>query len=303
MTPIDPARRDRSLAGVLLMIAAVTCFTGLDATAKWCGQFIPPLETVGLRYVSALVFISGLVRPWSNLSVLRTVSPRLQVLRAMTLVAATVCSFTALHYLPLGQVTAISFAAPLMVAVMAGPLLGEWPGRHRYAAIITGFCGVLVVTRPGGDMHWAVLVALATAVANAAYALITRMLAGRDRPRTTLFYSGLVGALVVIPVLPVVWAMPPGRVWAAVVGMGVLATLGHYLLIQANERAAASVLAPFSYTQLVGATLLGWVVFGDVPDRFTLLGGLVIGLSGITMLLQDRRLRRRAADAGARRSR
>jgi drug/metabolite transporter (DMT)-like permease len=190
-----------------------------------------------------------------------------------------------------------------MVAVMAGPLLGEWPGRHRYAAIITGFCGVLVVTRPGGDMHWAVLVALATAVANAAYALITRMLAGRDRPRTTLFYSGLVGALVVIPVLPVVWAMPPGRVWAAVVGMGVLATLGHYLLIQANERTAASVLAPFSYTQLVGATLLGWVVFGDVPDRFTLLGGLVIGLSGITMLLQERRLRRRAADAGARRSR
>jgi len=97
--------------------------------------------------------------------------------------------------------------------------------------------------------------------------------------------------------------MPPGRVWAAVVGMGVLATLGHYLLIQANERAAASVLAPFSYTQLVGATLLGWVVFGDVPDRFTLLGGLVIGLSGITMLLQERRLRRRAADTGARRGR
>lgn len=295
MTPGAPARPDRSAAGILLMIAAVTCFTALDTTAKWSGQFIPPLETVALRYVSALVFIGGMVRPWSHISVLRTVSPWMQVLRALSLVMATVCSFTSLHYLPLGQVTAITFAAPLIVAVLAGPLLGEWPGRRRYAAIAAGFLGVLIVTRPGLGAHWAVLVALLTAVANAFYALITRRLAGRDKPRTTLFYSGLIGALIVVPVLPAVWAAPPGKVWVAVVGMGVLATLGHYLLIQANERAAASVLAPFSYSQLLGATVLGFLVFGDVPDRWTLLGMVVIAASGVWMLLTERRVRRRAA--------
>ncbi len=125
----------------------------------------------------------------------------------------------------------------MLVAVLAGPLLGEWPGRHRYGAIGAGFVGVLIVTRPGLGAHWAVLVAVLTAVANALYAITTRRLAGRDKPRTTLFYSGLIGAVVVLPVLPAVWAAPPGRVWAAVVGMGVLATLGHYLMIQANERA------------------------------------------------------------------
>lgn len=276
------------------MVAAVTCFTALDATAKWSGQVIPPLETAALRYLSALLFIGGMVRPWSNLSVLRTVSPWMQAARAMTLVTATVCSFTALHYLPLGQVTAITFAAPLIVAVLAGPLLGEWPGPHRYAAVGAGFIGVLIVTRPGGNAHWAVGVALTTAVANAFYAITTRRLVGRDKPRTTLFYSGLIGAVVMLPVLPVVWSAPPGRVWAAVAGMGVLATLGHYLMIQANERAPASVLAPFSYTQLAGATILGWLVFGDVPDRWTVLGMAVIAASGIGMLLGERWIRRRS---------
>ena len=283
--PTTPRRSDNSTVGILLMIAAVTCFTGLDATAKWISQVLPPLQTVSVRYLSALFFVTALCRPTSNPGILRTSHPAIQSLRALSLVLATICSFTALHYLPLGQVTAIQFASPLVIAALAGPLLGEWPGPHRIAAILVG---VLVVTRPTGPAHWAVLVAVATALMNAVYALTTRRLAGRDKPLTTLFWSASLGALIVAPIIPFVWVSPPGRIWLAMVLMGILATVGHYLMIQANERTPASVLAPFSYTQLVGATVLGWLVFGDAPDAWTLIGGLIVGASGLYMVLRER---------------
>ncbi len=288
-------RTDRTLAGVLLMVAAVTCFTCLDATAKWTSQTLPPIAVVAVRYLSAIVFITALCRPWRNPGLLRTRSPRLQVVRGLSLVLSTVCSFTSLHYLPLGQTTAITFAAPLIVAALAGPLLGEWPGPHRVGAIIAGFLGVLVVVRPGASMHPAVFVALVTALSNAGYALLTRRLAGRDRPQTTLFYSGVVGAVVVAPVLPFVWELPPAMeevVWLAMLAMGALATLGHYLMILSYERAQASMLAPFTYAQLVGATIIGWAVFGDVPDRWTLIGGAIVGGSGLYLLWRERVRRR-----------
>ncbi len=283
-------RRDNNVAGILLIVAAVTCFSGLDATAKWTSQTLPPIATVAVRYISALLFISALCRPWARPQIVRSRAPFLQVGRALALVGATVCSFTSLHYLPLGQVTAISFAAPLIVAVLAGPMLNEWPGPHRIGAVIVGFGGVLVVTRPGGGMHPAVFVALLTALMNAIYIITTRRLAGRDRPLTTLFWSGMVGAAAVSPVLPFVWMEPPGVVWAAMAGMGALATLGHYLMILAYERAQASTLAPSSYTQLVGATLIGWAVFGDVPDIWTIIGGAIVGASGLYLLWRGQSL-------------
>ena len=285
----QPVRTDRVPMGILLMVAAVTCFTALDATAKWTSQTLPPLATVAARYLSSFVFICAMTQPWRRFSLVRTRSLRLQCTRALTLVCATIVAFTALHYLPLGQVTAIQFAAPLVVALVAGPLLGEVMGLGKALAIAAGFVGVLVVTRPGAAMHPAVFLAMTLPFLNAAYVLATRGLAGRDRPLTTLFYSGAVGAVVMLPVLPFVWVTPPGPVWLAMAGMGALATMGHYLLIQAHERAPASTLAPFMYTQLVGATLLGWLVFGDAPDRWTLLGGAIVGLSGLYLLWRERR--------------
>ena len=270
------------------MVGAVTCFTALDTTAKWTSQTLPPLQTVALRYVASFVFIVLVCRPWRRLGVLRSNARGLQVARAVSLVCATVCAFTALHYLPLGQVTAIAFASPLVVAALAGPLLGEWPGPRRWAAVLVGFVGVLIVTRPGATAHWAVGVAMLSAVANSAYALLTRRLAGRDQPLTTLFWSGWVGAVLVAPVPAVAWVPPPGSVWAALVLMGVLATTGHLLLILANERATASTLAPFTYSQMVTATLLGFLVFGDVPDGWTVVGGAIVGASGLAMLFIER---------------
>ena len=269
------------------MVAAVTCFSGLDAAAKWTSQTLPPIETVVVRYLSGFLFITALVRPWQRLGVLRANKPALQCARALSLVMATVCSFTSLHYLPLGQVTAITFAAPLIVAGLAGPLLGERLGPPRIAAVLAGFAGVLIVARPGLDMRPAALVAVLTACASAVYALMTRAVAGHDRPYTTLFWSGTVGAAAVLPVLPFVWVPPPASVWLAMAGMGVLATLGHYLLILANERAPALILAPFTYAQLVGATVLGWLVFGDAPDRWTLLGGTIVAASGLSLLVLE----------------
>ncbi len=275
------------------MVAAVTCFAGLDTTAKWTSQMLPPLQVVGLRYLSAFVFIVLLCRPWRRPGTFRSRNPRVQVARALSLVVATMCAFTALHYLPLGQVTAIQFAAPLVIAALAGPVLGEWPGPHRIAAVVVGFVGVVVVTRPGLHMHWAVWVAVLCALMGAVYALTTRRLAGRDRPLVTLFWSGLVGAVAVLPAMVAVWVPMPAAAWAATGLMGVLATLSHYLLILANERTAASTLAPFTYTQLVGATLLGWLVFGDLPDGWTVLGGGIVAASGLYILFRER-VRRRA---------
>lgn len=275
--------------GILLMIAAVTCFSALDATAKWASQSIPPLQTAGLRYLSGFVFIAALVRPWSRVGVWRPSSLKLQCARGLALVASTIFAFTALHYLPLGQATAITFASPLLVVLLAGPVLGEWPGPHRVGAALVGFVGVVVAIRPGLHMHPAVFIALLTACANACYALITRRLAGRDRPKTTLFWSGLVGAAATAPVLPLVWTGTSAIVWLAIGLMGLLATGGHYLLILANERAPASVLAPFTYTQLAGATCFGFLVFGTVPDGTTLLGAAIIAGSGIALLRAERR--------------
>jgi len=173
------------------------------------------------------------------------------------------------------------------VAAIAGPLLGEWIGWRGALAVLAGFGGVLVITRPVVGVQLASLLALGTAAANALYIVATRFLAGRDSSRTTLFYTGLVGAAAA---LPFTW-QPPGTAlgWAVTVAMAVLASLGHWLLILAHRRAPASLLAPFSYAQLLWAAVLGGVVFGEVPDRWTLAGGAVVIVAGLCLLSLQRR--------------
>jgi drug/metabolite transporter (DMT)-like permease len=221
---------------------------------------------------------------------LTTTRPLLQIGRSTLLLGSTVFNFLAFKYLRLDQALAIMFSTPFLVAVLSGPILGEWVGWRRWAAICVGFVGVLVVTRPGaGGIHPAALLSVASALCYAAYAIMTRLLARTDSSETTLFYSNLVGALALAPILPFVWTTPQsGFLMALMVMLGALGSFGHYMLIVGHRLAPPAVLAPFIYTQLAWATILGYLIFADVPDRWTLFGAAIVVASGLYMLNRER---------------
>ncbi len=289
-----PPPRDGAAFGILLLLGAVSCFACLDASAKWINLSGDPVQTAAIRYAVSFLFVAAVCGPWAPAGSARRVgasrSPALQVGRGLLVVAATLTSFFALRRLPLTQATAITFAAPLITALLAGPVLGEWPGRHRLAAVAVGFAGVLLITRPwSGALDAAMLLAGLTALFNSGYAMATRLLAPRDPPLTTLFWTGAVGAAVTLPALPLVWRAPSdARVWVALLGLGLFGALGHWLMILAHRRAPASTLAPFFYAQLVGAVVLGRLVFGTLPDRWTLAGAAVVTGSGLYLLHRER---------------
>jgi drug/metabolite transporter (DMT)-like permease len=278
------------LIGIVLMIGAVACFACLDSCAKWLNRTMDPLQTASIRYVGSFLLVAAFFNPWTKTLLLRTHSLWRQCVRAGCLVVATLCAFSALRFLPLTEFTSITFSSPLIVALIAGPLLGEWLGFKRVIAVLIGFAGVLVVTRPGSHgVHPAVLLAGVTACANAFYSVATRLVAGHDSPETTLFYTGLVGSLLMVPIVPFVGITPTSApVWLAMVGLAAFGALGHWLLILAHKRAPASIVAPFFYVQLLWATLLGWLVFGEVPDRWALVGGAIVMGSGLYLLSRER---------------
>ncbi len=288
--PPPAGEQRRRLIAIGLMLGAVACFACLDASAKWVNRTTDPLQTAAVRYLGSFLLVSFFFNPWTKAGLLRTRSVKLQVARALCLVVATICSFFALKYLRLTEVTSITFASPLVVALLARPILGERIGAHRLAAVLTGFAGVLVVTRPGvGGLHAAALLAVGAACASALYSLTTRLVAAHDASETTLFYTGLVGSLVFLPVTPFVWAWPQASLtWLLLAALGAFGALGHWLLILAHRRAPASVLAPFFYAQLLWATALGFLVFGETPDRWTLVGGAIVMASGLYLVSRER---------------
>jgi drug/metabolite transporter (DMT)-like permease len=198
-------------------------------------------------------------------------------------------NFFALKYLRLDQVLAITFSTPFVVAALSGPVLGEWVGPRRWAAVGVGFIGVLVVTRPGlGIVHPAAILAILAAFAYAAYFLTTRVLSRTDSNETTLFYSNFVGAALMLPVAPFFWTWPALWQLGLMILAGALASFGHYMLIAAHRRAPASLLSSFIYSQLVWVIALGYAVFGDVPDAYTLVGASIVIASGLYVFHRER---------------
>ena len=240
---------------------------------------MPPLQTVAIRYLGSFILIAFLLNPRSHPGIMHTQRFGLQIARAICLVIMSVCIFTALRYLPLTMVASISFVSPLVTAVLAAPILGESLGPRRVAAV---------------------LLAVLTAFLNAIYSITTRLLAAHDSPRTTMFYTGLVSAIVVAPILPFVWETPASpSTWLIILLFCTAGALGHWLLILAHARSPASVLAPFFYSQLIWATLIGTIVFGESPDRWTMIGGGIVISSGLYLLYRERvRHRRPSVDVG-----
>jgi drug/metabolite transporter (DMT)-like permease len=289
-SPHPAAARRARLTGIALMCGAVGCFAFLDADAKYLGRHMDVLEVVWARYTFAFIFALAWSNPLTRPGMLSSARPGLQIARSTLLLGSTALNFFAIKYLQLDQALTITFATPFLVAALAGPALGEWVGPRRWAAIGVGFVGVLVVTRPGFNaIHPAAALAASAALCYALYALATRILARTDSNETTLFYSNLVGFVVMLPVVGFVWTTPDSLLTGLLMlAAGGLASLGHYLLIAAHRLAPASVLSPFIYSQLAWTVALGFFVFGDVPNRWTLAGAGIVIASGLYLLHRER---------------
>lgn len=278
------------LTAIAYICLAVLFFTGIDACAKWLNPRVGVLETTWLRYFSGLVWLLFYINPWRVPNLLKSEKPGLQTIRAMLLLASTGLNFIAIQYLQLAQTVSIAFLAPLMVSLLAGPILGEWAGPRRLAAIAVGFIGVLVITRPGtGAIHPAALLSVGAMSCYACVLLMTRRLSAKDSPETTIFYSSLFGAVVLIPFVIPVWIWPASIYeWLVIAALGCCGAIGHWMLILAQRSTDAPVLAPFLYTQVIWMTLSGYYFFGETPDRWTLVGGCIVIASGLYLLHRER---------------
>lgn len=282
-------RRERIVA-IGLMALALVFFTALDSSAKLLSRQLPTVEIAWARYLGAALVAAAATRVHARPRLLRSKRPRLQALRSILLLCSTIANFLAVRKLQLAETSTIAFLAPIFIALLAGPLLGEWPGRARLAAIAVGFLGVIVATRPGAHAFQPiVLVAIAGALCNAGYSLATRGVAGHDSGQTTLLWTQIAGVAALTPLLPWFWVAPVSALgWALMAGMGVLGAVGHGLLIKAHQLAPASTLAPFGYTQLLWMIASGYLVFGDWPPATTFAGAALVVGCGLFLLFHER---------------
>lgn len=294
MTPA-PAAGDAT-RGMLLMLCATLCFALLDLQAKHLATRMSPVEVAWARYFGNVVLVALIFLPGRGLSLFRTRRPWLQLFRSLLLIFCTLVFFTAIAYMPLADAVALTFVAPLFVTALSVPLLGEKVGPRRWAAVAVGLAGALIIVRPGlGVMHWAAGLVLAMTFAYALYQICTRMLSGVDDPVTTLFYSALVGAVLLSLAVPFVWTTPATWADAAMLlGTGLCGGFGHYLLIRAYAYAEAAALAPLHYASLLWTTIGGLLVFGDFPDAWTFAGAAVLIGAGVYVFRRERALSREA---------
>ena len=289
-----PAEERRSF-GIALMLAAFFCFTMIDTCAKWLVlSGLPPLEVAFVRYAGHLAIMLALVAPGNWRAVARTNAPTVAILRGGFLAGATILNFFALRHLPLTVTSAIFFTSPLWICALGGPMLGERIGPRRAAAVVIGFAGILIITRPGlGAMHWAVLLSIGASLCASLYFIQTRRLAGVDSTATQQFYAAGIGTLTLAAPALLDWSWPAASAgWLAFAAIGVFGWAGHQITVIAHRMAPATTLAPFVYLQLIFMTAAGWFVFGSVPDIWVFVGAAVVVASGLFIWMRERRLER-----------
>ncbi len=285
-TPSTP----RPSSAVALVLAAALCFTAIDTAIKYLAlRYSVPLLVWARWGVPALLMVVFL--GWRmRAGLLRTSSPRLQIARGAVLTVSSLCFFTALKFLPLAEATGLNYSTPMLVTLMAGWVLRERISRPRWLFVAVGFAGTMLILRPGGAiLHVAALFALGAAALNATFQILTRRLAKEDLV-VLIFYPSLVGAGLMSIVAPFVFYDAAFRAWDVLVflGIGVVGLLGHLLFVQAFQRAPASMIAPYTYMQLVWSTLAGWLAFDTFPDAWALTGMVVIASSAVAVTWYER---------------
>ncbi len=278
-----PFWRTRQGGGVLLIVLAALSFATLDTATKFATALAPVLMLLWFRYAFQAVVTFALRFPVQKRSLLVTANPRFQTLRGVLLLITSACSFFGLQHLPVGEFTAMVMLSPVVATALAAWVMKDHVSPRRWLLMAAGLVGVLLVIRPGGQVFtWALLFPVLLVSTYAWFQVLTSRLSGEENPYTTHFYTGLVGTLVMTPIVVFSWdteALLAHWPWFVVVGF--LGTFGHLMLIRAYMRASAPVLTPYLYTQIAFAALAGWLVFNHVPDTLAWLGIAVIAAGGV----------------------
>ena len=278
--------------GVLLMLLALFFFAALDATAKHLVlTFALPL-LVWARFTLHCLLMVVFLAPSMRGKLLATKRPLIQVIRALLLLGVSLFALAALRLMPLAETTAILYVTPLLVVLLSGPFLGERVSLRRWASVATGFAGALLIARPGGALSGlGILFSLAAALCYSVYQIQTRQLSSTESAVTMLFYTALTGTAAMSLALPWFWSgpMPSPEQALLIASLGISGGAGHFLLTRAFRHTPASTLSPLMYVQLIWATLLGWQLFGQLPDRLSILGMLAIAGSGLSIALSESR--------------
>jgi drug/metabolite transporter (DMT)-like permease len=284
-----PARADRPFRGIALILAS-TIFLGCsDVTAKYLSATLPSIEIAWIRFlVFALIMVPAML-PGTPLYALQSGRPGLQVMRGIALLSSSLFFISGLRFLPIAEASATGFIAPLFVTALSIAFLGEKVGVRRWLATIAGLIGVLIILRPGSSaFHPAAFFPIVSALAWAATLIMTRMMSGKERAITTMTYSAITGVCILSALVPLVWVTPSWHDILFGIFIGVASTAGQWIVVLAFRYADASVLAPFSYTQLVWVSVLGFFVFGEIPDIWTIAGAAVIVASGLYTAHRER---------------
>ena len=281
--PITPGRTSRPLLGVLFMCAACALFPIMNGIVKLLAATYDPKQIVWFRITTHLVLVALVFTPRMGVSLFRTRQIGSQVIVSSMMLMSTLLFFSAVKYVGVAEAISISFVAPLLVVFLAWPLLGERITPVRLTAVVLGFVGVLIVIRPGSSVfQWASLMLVGSAVCYAIYQIYIRRLAGVDHPATSIFYSVLLGTIVMSSVVPFVWKTPVNWTdWALFCSTGAMGALGHYCVARAMTYASANFVAPFNYTQMIGSVIVGYFLFAEVPDLYVWLGTALIVSAGL----------------------
>jgi drug/metabolite transporter (DMT)-like permease len=284
-----PARADRPFRGIALILASTVFLGASDVTAKYLSTTLPSIEIAWIRFlVFAMIMVPAML-PGSPLFALRTGRPGLQAMRGVALLLSSLFFISGLRFLPIAEASATGFVAPLFVTALSIVFLGESVGVRRWLATAAGLIGVLIILRPGSSaFHPAAFFPIVSALAWACTLIMTRMMSGREHAITIMTWSSIVGVCVLSALVPFVWVAPSWHDILFGVLIGVASTAGQWIVVLAFRYADASVLAPFSYTQLVWVSLLGFVVFGEVPDVWTVTGAAFIVASGLYTAHRER---------------
>lgn len=289
MTPLN----EDPLRGIALTIGATVLFATSDTISKYLAATLPVVEILWFRYV-IFVVMAGYLAWQTSPRALAVRSPGMQVARGLCLVASSVLFVFGVRQMPMAEAAAISFVSPLLITVLSIPLLGEVVGIRRWAAVAVGMLGMLIIVRPGTNAFQpAAFFGVASSLCWSVSLIITRKISTTERPTSTLLWSSVIGALVLSALMPLNFTWPSTGEFALAFVLGVLASIGQWMVVLAHRQAPASLLAPFTYVQLLWSTLGGYLVFAALPDHWTLVGAVIIIASGLYTAHRER-LRQRA---------
>lgn len=279
-----------TLHGVVLMVVAMGVLPLLDVCAKFLAQGgIPILQIVWARMFFGAVFILPFAWQAAGPRALWPNRPGFHAARAAFLVGSTGFFFGAISFMPIADSLAIFFVQPLLITALSPWLLKEKVGPRRWAAVAVGFCGTLIIIRPGLQaFNPGMALAFASGTCMALYMLITRRLARDETALMTTFHTSLMGAALMSLTLPFIWQAPDASAWGLLLLLAAIAVAGHFLIARAYTMAEASLLAPLAYTEMIMATLAGWWFFGEMPDGWTFFGVAILITCAIYISIRER---------------